>query len=742
MGGSKMVTQSTKNIASLVPMLLALSFIFQNCSNVDFENTLPVEHVLRDERCYGYDCYDAKITPEETVEKPEIKVVMVVDNSYTMTQMQDKLAAGVKNLLAGLAGYKASFSIYSTTHQTGASLLGFQYNKQAVFDRQECKMTVGGVLQDSGCIAGPRPLGSMIEEMTHIQLAPSLIDPSIFKIDENSQPEDITELSERLGDEIRKIGIHGSPEERGICTLVKTVFDESDSRPFKSQDQLGVFVVISDEDDESSAQNCLSQVNKKTDCSEEDLRTKTVTETIACSTPDCRYFPVQYSVQLGSRSRILETKSFKRFQNVRNITWKTTTPQTYNHGLNYKYNVVEDGVVVSLDGSATIENSFDSCSSQCSSAHLNHINSQILPLKGTLVAGTCAVSSCTANAAPPMQTRTKNHSTAVSCSTTLDEPTCMNSLSSNEKNGYVPGSCQITSCTKGAVSTSNAYANTEVAACTPTSCSDTGLNPGNGWLLEPGSCNVSCSNSPLAAMTATRSVDQKGASAEALPSFCSDVYQSGKTIAQVLSEANQMRPVLGCSRTVGSEKYEVRTVQNTVRISPPGTPLCKAPTTKSFSYPQYRESFENEDLINAFTTKAREKLGENYFISAIIQNSPNNPACPLKQGQSVGNRYINLIQATPSGGNVASICESDYGKAAFEGVGRWTERIMKNTFVANIDSSTSEIISVWIERGGQRLTLEPSQFRVQGKNVTLTDETLLQAGDFIGYRVRPLAKRI
>ena len=741
----------SSSILTLIFILcFGLAISFQNCSNrVAFDTTLDSDNILLDDRCTNkFTCFDGEIIPEEAVNKPEIKVVMVIDNSYTMSQMQEKLAAGVSRLIEGLKGFSASFSIYTTTHDvgSGSSPLGFEYEKSVLATKRSCrKVFNGNTTVTEECLpVESRPIGSRIFDSTRFELAPSLIDPLKFQIREDSGPQEVELVGRSLASEIKSVGIYGFPEERGVCSLVKSVFSENEDRPFKSKEDLGIFVVISDEDDESSPETCVSFEEDQIDCLEQDPATRTVTREVECRDPECAKHEFDYVVNLGSAQNNRRQFKFERLTYRRDVHWLIQAPQTFNHRLSYDFSITEDGVRVDFNESRNFNNSAESCSTSCSSSQLAAIINSLAGRGAQLVAGSCRVSSCTANPQPAPQpgfTRVNHRS---SCGSNHPATTCESVLNNNQRANIVPGSCRIdeNSCTM--ITEPQETGLTSVESCSPGACSVQQISglPNNlvgaPWQLVQGSCQVSCSVQNLSATQFNRTFEQTADLNGEFANFCQQPIvgnAQGRNMVQLAEASSGGRVATSCQRSGPRISFRNNTVTEQV-LANPGRPACRASGRTRFSYPVHKKVEDQPDLIKSFNDQARTLFGRNYFVSAIVHNKANNPNCPIQQGQSLGERYMRLVNESPSGGNIASICDPDYGQAAFDGVNKWVETTMKNTYLADFDSSNTEIISLWLFRDGVRMPLDSSKWQVQGRSVTILDPDLLRLGDRLIYRAR------
>ncbi|MEQ1877195.1 MAG: hypothetical protein ABL958_11145, partial [Bdellovibrionia bacterium] len=245
-------------IASLA--LTAVFISFQNCGEVAFVSSLSEEQQRMQLLCRN-GCWEGELSPEQNVYKPEVKVLLVVDNSFSMSQAQEKLATGVRSLIDGLKGFGASYYVYTTTQEG---------DKAASITKTGCRKTLNGVVTElPSCPAGAAmELGATYASYQKTELAESLASGTDFKIAQGAADSDFLILKDKLGAVISGpsgVGVGGSDSERGICTLVRAAYEEGPSRVFNPGD-VAVFGLISDEDDFSSVANCISKRETVTDC--------------------------------------------------------------------------------------------------------------------------------------------------------------------------------------------------------------------------------------------------------------------------------------------------------------------------------------------------------------------------------------------------------------------------------------------------------------------------------------------
>ncbi len=208
-------------VFSLIFLGIFLLVTYQNCGKVEFENTLSSEERKRISDC-SKGCWENTLNPDEIVDKPEVKVLFVVDNSFSMSQAQDKLARGVQSLIESLKGFTASYYLYSTS-QDG--------DKAVATERPGCEKLKNGVTTEiTNCPTSNFELGAIYTQYKKWDLTPSLTTGSNFKISSTASSSEFSSLKSRLASAIIGMGVAGNDSERGICTLLLIPF-RSTPRP-------------------------------------------------------------------------------------------------------------------------------------------------------------------------------------------------------------------------------------------------------------------------------------------------------------------------------------------------------------------------------------------------------------------------------------------------------------------------------------------------------------------------------
>ncbi len=246
--------------------IFGLILTYQACSR---QYGIQLNSLVFPEKCQEGSCKIGKVNPEIDTLRPSTKVMFVVDNSRTMSLSQKYLAEGVSSLAQDLHGFNADFFVYSTSDAHGKALNidGSQREKDdKPVIQNEALQTCSWTEKDGNSIvqkstAGPCPNNNptVFTSEQSKPLNSSLGSKITFRHDDN---ESVLESSnDKLSQSLLNVGIDGSSNETGLCTLVRSVYDESVNAPFKKGDN-AVMVVLSDEDDHSTPQSCISRITQ------------------------------------------------------------------------------------------------------------------------------------------------------------------------------------------------------------------------------------------------------------------------------------------------------------------------------------------------------------------------------------------------------------------------------------------------------------------------------------------------
>jgi hypothetical protein len=218
----------------------------------------------------GYGGSGAKCTRVETIsalaiERPEpFDVVIVADHSGSLSWSRDSLSAGLKNLLAYAHGQEVRFFVLTPT-QYGASselvhenaylpLVVWQdpvtkkpYSHAITEYKQVCS-DVSGAAIDCAKRHDYRGKGLSIKGTWEFQMP-----PPIAAITPDMSAAQILEQQQKIAAGILALGSDGAQTEQPICTLNRYITQDRGKLP-----KHAVFVVLSDEDDQSLPDACLA----------------------------------------------------------------------------------------------------------------------------------------------------------------------------------------------------------------------------------------------------------------------------------------------------------------------------------------------------------------------------------------------------------------------------------------------------------------------------------------------------
>jgi hypothetical protein len=196
-------------------------------------------------------------------------VVIVADNSDSLSWSRDSLSAGVRNLLAQVHGHEVRFFVLTTT-QYGASSQGavspFDGKElvpwrdtitsapyahpvtdytQACFDAKGATIpcppprsaSPAPLLKGTWQFRLPPPVAAITPDMTDAQIAAE---------------------QQKVSDAILALGGGGAPQEQPVCTLSRFISQDPAALP-----RHVVFVVLTDEDDTSPSEACLAGIEAR-----------------------------------------------------------------------------------------------------------------------------------------------------------------------------------------------------------------------------------------------------------------------------------------------------------------------------------------------------------------------------------------------------------------------------------------------------------------------------------------------
>lgn len=210
---------------SLIGLVLIAAVIvassFQNCAKVNYQTTAnPVGAASVTKT--------ATINPAFSPQNADLKVLFVVDDSYTMSQSQSRLSNALDSLLNPLQGRNVEFKIVSTS---GIPDNLIDYSIQST---NLSSTVVRNVVSNNVNNRHPQ-----------------------FKSLVNYNSTQFNALKAQVKSAVLAVGTNGSDTEEGFCAAARQLFDNSTNRFFNPGDKAAI-IFLTDEDDASTYKRCLS----------------------------------------------------------------------------------------------------------------------------------------------------------------------------------------------------------------------------------------------------------------------------------------------------------------------------------------------------------------------------------------------------------------------------------------------------------------------------------------------------
>lgn len=227
----------------LIIAVAVTTVVFQNCSKVNYKELTGDGKVNPNSVTKTI-----SINPTFNSQSADLKVLLVVDDSYTMSQSQTKLSTAMDSLLNPLFGRNVEYKIVSTSgvpsNQIDYSLDKKYYNSL----NQEISQAQAN---NSGSYS--------IETYVNNTLTTRHQKFSTLK---NFTQAQFDSVKTNIKKAILQVGTNGSDSEEGSCAALRQLFDSSTNRFFKKGDKAAI-IILTDEDDGSQFKNCVSKYQEK-----------------------------------------------------------------------------------------------------------------------------------------------------------------------------------------------------------------------------------------------------------------------------------------------------------------------------------------------------------------------------------------------------------------------------------------------------------------------------------------------
>lgn len=221
-----------------------VSPIFQNCAKVNYQTTEPNANTKSD----SLGVRKVTVDPTYNQQKADMKILLIVDDSYTMSQSQTQLAQAVDSLLNPLQGHNVEFKIVSTSgvpsNEVDYTITNKFYSDQVIEIPESQLSGLSGYFVDK-----------------NIKIS-TVNRHGLLKLYRESTTAQFANLKAQIKSTIQGVGVGGSDTEEGLCASVRQLFDESSSRFFKPGDKAAV-VFLTDENDSSDFAKCSTRYRQR-----------------------------------------------------------------------------------------------------------------------------------------------------------------------------------------------------------------------------------------------------------------------------------------------------------------------------------------------------------------------------------------------------------------------------------------------------------------------------------------------
>ncbi len=223
---------------------IATTVIFQNCSKVNYnvnsrDNVTPHGQVTR----------ILNIQPTVSTENSDMKVLFVVDDSYTMSQSQVRLSNALDSLMNLLFRRNVEFKIVSTSGVPD-NQIDYQIDSKYYTANNNVEIPPSQLPSYSNYfidkIVTNKPSGRHNK----------------FASYKNYNQTQFNNVKNQVKAAILNVGVNGSDNEEGFCAALRQLFDPNSNSFFKTGDKAAI-IFLTDEDDDSRFNTCVSRYRQQ-----------------------------------------------------------------------------------------------------------------------------------------------------------------------------------------------------------------------------------------------------------------------------------------------------------------------------------------------------------------------------------------------------------------------------------------------------------------------------------------------
>lgn len=242
---SRAKTVFFRYIKVAIIILVAVAY-FQNCSPVNFNQKADRQDASSG--LPGATEQTKLIQVQQSDSGQPFKLLMIIDDSFTMSQSQAQISANIDSLLAPLKGLDVDVKVITTTANISYASTTFEFTK-----------TDGSkVVKYASGYGDPTLLPEYLDVVNFPGFTATIdyggADGNIFQLKSSDSSAATDNKINQLKNHILSLGTAGSDSETVFCPLLRELGTNQKSF-FKAGDRTAV-VVLSDEDDSSTSADC------------------------------------------------------------------------------------------------------------------------------------------------------------------------------------------------------------------------------------------------------------------------------------------------------------------------------------------------------------------------------------------------------------------------------------------------------------------------------------------------------
>ncbi|MCB0419998.1 MAG: hypothetical protein KDD61_03330 [Bdellovibrionales bacterium] len=232
---------------SLLLTVLTLFAFFQNCSAVDFTTFDEL-----DKAGVNGELRRVQINPKLTESRPEINVITVLDNSFSMDPILSKTQNAFNNMTSKLKGFNGRVSIYTTT-QNGGDKSSVDHSTYVEYTNALGELTQIP-FETYETSLPPLTAHSVVDALVLSQ--PHTLNRKEIAFRGDMSASEFQSFTDEFTQSISAIGVDGSDSEEGLCVLMRAIEANRDRNSYP------IYLIATNEDDSSTVASCLKNTKK------------------------------------------------------------------------------------------------------------------------------------------------------------------------------------------------------------------------------------------------------------------------------------------------------------------------------------------------------------------------------------------------------------------------------------------------------------------------------------------------